>query len=155
MCSPGHTVLYSDILPLVSGLLPKLMCCPYAVLLYIHAHVWTIKSPVHPSFWLGCPTTVPAPPGLMPGSIHWSSFYHKVNKWEASMIKYTSVLHLSVCFSSGDKPCTVYVALHPSIEPTVVQSRLSHRKCHHFNFLYCSWDPGKEAENGVRSAEKR
>lgn len=61
------TVIYSELLLLISGLLPKLACCPSAGFLYICAHGWKIKGPASPGWSCLALQQFQPQPGLMPG----------------------------------------------------------------------------------------
>lgn len=63
------TVIYSELLLLVSRLLPKLACCPSAGFQYICAHVWKIKGPAAHGWSCLAPQLFQPPPGLIPGSV--------------------------------------------------------------------------------------
>lgn len=58
------TVIASEILTLVSGLLPKLTCSPHAGFPFIYVHVWKMKKPSRPQLGIGWPHSCSSPTRL-------------------------------------------------------------------------------------------
>lgn len=146
-------VIYSELLLLVSGLLPKLACSPSAGFLYICEHVWKIKGLA--VAWSCLAPQLLQPPSTRPdASVCCSHPHHMVKKWGTSMIKHSgpsSWVHQLLFIRRPTKKSLHSTPCHRRAPRYSVSALI--KEVLPFWFLYQGRDLRQEAEKEARSEE--